>query len=159
MRRSGIRLAGLAITLALAGFGSSGCTTARNILGTRISPCFRVLPEAGQAVQLGNSRVKAPPILGVQWLATSDLVKAVELTRGTPPPASLAAVGHQATCAVAFRGRFHPGDVLAPWTPGPGPYKVAIVVVRQSDAHVISTVLLRRTPKSLHFSRGFAFIR
>jgi hypothetical protein len=76
-----------------------------------------------------------------------------------PPPASLAAVSHQATCLVAFSGTFGLSSVSHGWAPTAGPYLDAIVVVRQSDSDLVATVLFRRLPRAIRFFETTAFVR
>lgn len=148
----------LAVVASLA-VALTGCTTARNLLGTPISRCFRVLPTARLAVDL-SKRSAAAKLVGVQWIGASAIVAAGEHdSAGTEvemPPLVLLEKQHKRNvCAVAFSGKFAPSAVAKPWTPQAGPYKVAVVVVRQSDNHLLATVLLRRLPPGLHFSHRF----
>jgi hypothetical protein len=143
---------GLVLGLGLASTTLTGCTAARNGLGTHASSCFRILPEAHAAAGK-NSRFD-----GVLSTSAVVLVEAVgrEPHSGPPPvpPAPLAATSHEMTCLVRFRGVFSLSTVSRGWAPGPGPYWNAIVVVRQPTADVVATVLFRRIPLSIRFSDG-----
>lgn len=157
MRRPPPAVLGIALVLALATTTLTSCTAARNGLGTRVSSCFRLLPEAHAAA--GTSSKFA----GVQSLPGGDLIKAIsrEPHQGPlpAPPAALAEVAHQATCLVAFRGRFTLSSVSHGWAPMAGPYLNAVVVVRQSNADLVATVLFRRLPRSIPFFETTAFVR
>jgi hypothetical protein len=60
---------------------------------------------------------------------------------------------------VAFRGRFSLSSVSRGWAPMPGPYRDAIVVVRQSNSDLVATVLFRRLPRAISFFETTAFVR
>ena len=145
----------LAIVLGLAGITLAGCTAARNDLGTHVSSCFRVLPAARAAAGTGAT------FDGVLLLTGNNVIKAVSGVPqvGPPAPVLLMDVAHRATCLVAFKGTFTLSSVSNGWTPAAGPYLRAIVVMRQSNGHLVATVLLRRLPRALHFSRGLPFGR
>jgi hypothetical protein len=147
----------LLLVLALGCTTLEGCTAARNGLGTHVSLCFRFLPEAHAAAG-ASSR-----FAGVRSLSGGALVAAIAReahTGPTPtPPALLVAVTHEATCLVAFRGRFSLSSVSDGWAPMPGPYRNAIVVVRQSNSDIVATVLLRRLPRAIPFFETTAFVR
>jgi hypothetical protein len=129
----------------------TGCTAARNGLGTRASSCFRVLPEAHAAAGLSST------FDGVLSASPVVLVKAVRHESHGPPPVSPAVLvqdSHETTCLVAFRGTFRLSRVTRGWAPGPGPYRRAVVVVRQSNAALLATVLFHRLPRTMRFSDG-----
>jgi hypothetical protein len=148
----------LALSLLLA--GTAGCTAARNLLGTRISPCFRVLPAAQSAVGERPNGGPEPIFIGIQWLSANSLVRAVKKVPGAsaPPPAPLVNEHHRGVCAVAFRGAVSPSGSIEPWVPAPVAGKFAIAVVRQSDSRVLATVVLARLPPGLRFSKRYAFL-
>lgn len=154
MRRRLLRSgASLVLVTALWGGALSGCTAARNILGTRASLCFRVLPEARAAV--GKEAVFS----GVRALPGSDLVRAIRLFHhARRPPEALAHVAGKMTCLVAFRGRFRVSKVAKGWAPVPGPYRGAVVAVLPSSRQVVATVLFPRIPRSIRFLHGLAFL-
>jgi hypothetical protein len=145
----------LVLALVLGGAAMSGCTAARNGLGTDVSQCFRVLPAA-RAAAGASSKFE-----GVRSLQPGALLRAVNSAphhgRLPVPPAGLAASAHTSSCLVAFRGTFRLGDVTRGWAPAPGPYLNAIVVVRQSNGNLVATVLFRRLPRGIGFFHGTAF--
>ena len=159
MRRSGGRLSAalLAAALTVAGVTLGGCTAARNSLDTGVSRCFRVLPVA--RADVGSSGL----FLGVLWSPGKAVVDAVskELQGAPPappvPPALVAAENHM-TCLVAFKGSFAASQVQDGWAPLPGPALTAVVVVRQSDAQILATVLFHRIPGQLDFFHPSAFV-
>jgi hypothetical protein len=142
----------LALVLALVPLLGAGCTAARNGLGTNISSCFRVLPTAKGTAEGGSRRPVT--FVGLQWIGTDRLVHGVAKpgSGGPPPPPSLEPEHRLGVCAVAYRGVFSASSVTRPWVPGAGPYRIAIVVVRQSNNRVLATVLLARVPRGLHFA-------
>jgi hypothetical protein len=147
----------LALALALAATTFAGCTSARNSLGTRVSSCFRVLPEARAAA--GASAT----FDGVRSLSGAELLTAIsEAPHNSPPsapPVVLTAATRLSTCLVAFEGRFSLSSVSRGWAPQPGPYMNAIVVIRQTSGDVVATVLFRRFPRSIRFFHGSDFVR
>jgi hypothetical protein len=137
----------LVLALGLAAIAMTGCTAARNGLGTHVSSCFRVLPAAQAAA--GTSAT----FDGVRLLPGDALIRTVsDVTKGRPAlPDHLTDVSHEATCLVAFRGAFSLASVSRGWAPAPGPYVDAIVVMRQSSGDLVATVLLRRLPRAIRF--------
>ena len=135
------------LALVLAAIAMAGCTAARNGLGTHASSCFRVLPAA-QAAAGTSARFD-----GVRLLPGAALIRTVsDVAKGRPGlPEHLQEVSHQATCLVAFRGTFSLSSVSRGWSPAPGPYPNAIVVMRQSSGDLVATVLLRRLPRAIGF--------
>jgi len=146
----------LLVLLGLGCTGLAGCTAARNGLGTHVSLCFRVLPEAQAAVG------KSSRFAGVLSVPGGVLTAAIahQQPNGPPPaPAPLAAVSHKATCLVAFRGTFSLSGVRHGWAPFAGPYLNAIVVVLQSNSELVATVLVHRLPRVLAFFETTALVR
>lgn len=152
MRRP-LRLACVLLAAVLLGCGLAGCTAARNGLGTGVSMCFRVLPEAHAAV--GKSAIFA----GVRRLPGGDLVKAIEAAKKRPlPPDALLHVAHETTCLVAYRDHFTVAGVARGWAATRGPYRAAVVVMDLSTDKVVVTVLFRTVPRSIRFLRRLAFV-
>jgi hypothetical protein len=134
---------------AVGGAALGGCALARNGLGTRSSQCFRVLPEAKQAV--GKRVVFA----GVLSSSGGTLVKVVNhMPNHEALPDSLTGLTHETACLVAYRGDFTLSGVQRGWAPLSGPYRAAIVVVRPFDERVVVTVLFRKLPRSIDFRDG-----
>jgi hypothetical protein len=147
------RKASLLATLIGATLVLSSCTSVRNSLGTRTGVCFKVIPEARAAV--GSSA----RFDGVRAIPPSELLSAYEraVKAHVSVPDNLADNLRRATCLVAFRGSFSVTTVKEGWAPRSGPYRVAIVVLLQSDAKVIVTGLFKAVP--LRFAHYFAFER
>ena len=139
------------VALGLAGSLLLGaCTSVHNVLGTRESACFRVIPEARSAVGEG------PKFDGVRAISADALLRGVR-RRGVKAPARLTAVVHKSTCLVAFTGRFEPSAVRRPWVVRPGPYHYAVVVLLEPSGRLIATVLLPRL--AVRFRHTFAFVQ
>jgi len=146
-------IAAIVIGAVVGGSALSGCTAARNVLGTTDSLCFHTLPEARSA--LGARAFFA----GVRLLPVDDVVRAIERSRSHPKaPPSLLAMDHKRACLVAFRGEFSLARSRFGWALRPGPYKGAVVVVSPSDNKVIATILFRRVPNSIEFDHKIAFV-
>jgi hypothetical protein len=62
-------------------------------------------------------------------------------------------------CLVAFGGTFRLATATRGWAPAPGPYRNAIVVVRQSTGKVVATVLFGRLPRGIHFFELSGLVR
>lgn len=144
------RSAVIAVLLCAVASVSAACTSGGSVLGTRDSACFRVLPTARRDVG------PTPKFAGVRHLPSGVLL--ADLRRhhqqaGTVP--SSLEKNRSAACLVAFRGSFTPDDVSRSWTPHAGPYRVAIVIVDESNDRILATVLLHSTP--LDFTHHFAF--
>lgn len=117
----------------------SGCTTARNNLGTADSSCYLSLPTAAKAVgthahlvgvhgfTLGQLRHEQPKLFRV--LSTS-----------------VAASQH--VCVVAYTGTFSRTSVSHPLGRTSG--RLAVVVATFPSDHLLGTVIFRRLP--LRFS-------
>lgn len=115
----------------------SGCTGARNALGTKNSGCYVTLPAAVRAVH------GAGHLAGVRLEAVTSL-------RARAPRlyavATATGIHVQQVCLVAFRGRFHREEVLRPVGAGSG--RLAVVVLEYPDSRLLGTVLLVRAPVS-----------
>lgn len=144
-RRAG-RAVALPIALVLSAALISGCTASRNGLSTHDSACFRVYPEAYAAVQHHGH------FAGTRYMGPRALV--VELPH-VVVPAAISASFKMATCLVAFTGQFSVSNVEKGWSPGGGPGHIAIVIIRQRDLRLVSTVVLGRIPPRLVFAHIF----
>lgn len=117
----------------------SGCTAARNSLGTSSSPCFRAVPVASEAVK-DQGR-----LAGVRLLSSRDLDKRPRLRDVLSTRA-----GRQVrtVCAVAFTGSFRIGDVHDPIGHGPvgGEGTFAVVCVSTPQNKLLGTIVLSRSP-------------
>jgi hypothetical protein len=139
------RAAGSALVALLGAATLSSCTSVHNTLGTRDSPCFRVLPTAIHAVG-GKGRYK-----GVRFAPANTLVLDIHRQRqdqpGMPVPPDLIAAEKVPTCLVEYQGNFTMGDLVAAWSPsGSTMGTYAIVVIRQRDSSLVASVLLRHEP-------------
>ncbi|HVA02831.1 MAG TPA: hypothetical protein VMU64_03710 [Acidimicrobiales bacterium] len=118
---------------------SSGCTAARNTLGTNSSPCFHALALAADAVH--DQGVFA----GVRLVSDASLAKhgrmeALIRARSSTPLHSL--------CLVAYRGTFRLSQVLHPAgrMPSSGVGHFAIVVVSTPQNKLLATFVLEKEP-------------
>jgi hypothetical protein len=117
----------------------SGCTSARDTLGTNSSPCFHALALSADAVH--DRGVFA----GVRLVSASSLVKlhhleAVVKQRSTTPLHNV--------CLVAYRGDFHLTQVQRPAgaTPLSGVGHFAIVVISTPQNKLLATFVLAKEP-------------
>jgi hypothetical protein len=138
-RLAGTVASALVISLVLS-LGLGGCTSVKAGLGTRDSICFAALPQAQRAI--GTPAKFA----GVRYLSPVDLLSAVKRARRRHivPPDALVDIGRRGACLIGYRGRFQKSDFPSAWVPGAGPYRFAIVIVRQDDHQVVGVVLLSR---------------
>jgi hypothetical protein len=149
------RLAARACLAALAlwcGIAVSSCTSARNTLGTHVSACFRVLPEAEQAVG-DEGQYKGVHFEPVRNLLL-DLHKQHLGAAADNPPASIERAEHFPVCLVEYEGAYLLTLLEDGWSPsGAFTGSYAIVVIRQSNSQVVATVLLQHEPE--RFSRTY----
>ncbi len=148
--RLGVRLAALACVSGLLG----GCTPASNAIGPPESSKCLLAIAASRAAVHGRGRYAGVRYVSARSLA-ADLKASTELKalkKGQPPrhrvPPALAAV-RSAVCVVAWRGSFDPHAVRAGWPPRHRLGRLAIVVVRQHDVHVVVTLVLDHPPLAL----------
>jgi hypothetical protein len=142
MRR---KLVALLAAVALMGL-LGGCAASRNGLSTHNSVCFRVIPEAFAAVHDHGH------FAGDRYLPPRALILDV---RHSTVPAALENARRAGTCLVAFTGHFTVSDVSRSWDPSGRPGRIAIVIIRQRDLALVTTVVLRRIPPRLVFARVF----
>ena len=144
-----VKLAALAVVMAVCAL-LGGCTASRNGLGTHDNVCFRVYPEALAAVH-DHAR-----LVGERYLPPRALI--VQMP-GVAVPDALTDASRVATCLVAFTGHFMASEVRRGWAPRGRSGRIAIVVIRQRDLVVLSTVVLNRIPPHLVFARVFPKLR
>ena len=117
----------------------SGCTAARNTLGTSSSPCFRAVPVASEAVHDRGT------LAGVRLLSSRDLDKRPKLRAVLSTRA-----GQQVrtVCAIAYTGVFRVGEVQDPIGHGPmgGEGTFAVVCVSTPQNQLLGTIVLSRSP-------------
>ncbi len=128
----------LALLIALAaGTLAAGCASPRNALGTRASSCFKSIPVARRAVH------DAGRFGGVRYIGSRALARFLERSLapagGVPRWAVQAGAG---LCVVSFSGRFSAASVERGVPSGARGDRLALVVVRTSDQHLIATILL-----------------
>jgi hypothetical protein len=143
------RLVAASVVLVVASFGLAACTSARNVLGSHESPCFRVLAVARAAVN------DTGRFAGVRYLSPRDLTVALRAMKVGPHakfavPTVLTSE-RSAVCVVEYRGNYSTGGVALGWPPNRHGDPLAIVVVRVRDVRVLVTFVLRKAP--LRFSR------
>jgi hypothetical protein len=128
-------LASLALAL-------GACTSVKVGLGTRDSVCFSSLPEANRVVGVHAK------FAGVRYLSSARLLSSMKHVREhhLVPPDSLIDMGRRGACVFGYRGDFRSDEFPHAWFPELGPYRFAVVVVRQDDQKVVGVVLLRRPP-------------
>ena len=119
--------------------GLSGCTSARNTLGTNSSPCFRALALAADTVH------DRGVFTGVRLVSVSTLVRSRHLagvlkSRSSTPLHNV--------CLVSYRGTFRPDQVKRPagTVPSSGVGHFAVVVVSTPQNVVLATIVLEREP-------------
>jgi len=125
--------------LGLGSLGLSGCTSARNTLGTNSSPCFRALAPAEDAVH------DRGVFTGVRLVSASSLRKlhhfdSVLVQRSSTPLHNL--------CLVAYRGTYRPDQVKRPAgrVPASGVGHFAVVVVSSPQNVLLGTFVLEKEP-------------
>jgi hypothetical protein len=136
----------IALSLGLAGL--SGCTSARNTLGTNSSLCFRALAVARDAVHNKGQ------FAGVRLVRVAALVHNSNLRQEL-----VARSGGQLrdVCLVSYRGQFRLDQVDRPMgrAPKSGTGRFAIVAVSVPRNKLIATVVLGREPvRFRHYEFG-----
>ncbi len=140
-RRQRFHLTGLALATAVslaAGSGLAGCgAPTPGVSNGSVSACYRAIPVGSTAVHDRNAR-----LIGVHRIP-------VDVVRSRLPGwarAELAAENDTAVCAMAFRGRFAPGQVeMAPGSEG-GDY--ALVLVSSRRLHLVGAIVLNNLPRA-----------
>jgi hypothetical protein len=142
--------------------GLAACQKVTKSVTTSISPCFRVLPQAREAVGKQGSIVDIARLRG-EAVTVFDRALRGATTPGIPPsspapPSSEpgtapdAVAGRRDVCVVAFRGTFDPSRVQHLVRSETGRY--AIVTVGSLTQRVRLVVLTDQLPPPLHAHRG-----
>lgn len=118
----------------------SGCTSARNALGTNSSPCYLALPVAKDAVH-GRGR-----FVGVRLVKASELATKVLVLRALTARSG-GKLGD--VCVVAYSGHYTLSQVESPLgrAPATGVGRYAIVVVDRSSNKLLATVVRNKEPE------------
>ncbi len=117
----------------------SGCTSARDTLGTNSSPCFHALALAADAV---HDRGK---FAGVRLVSDSGLGK---MRHVEPVVKARSTTRLHNVCLVAYRGDFRLSQVMRPAgkMPSSGVGHFAIVVVSTPQNKLLATFVLANEP-------------
>ena len=125
------------VSLAVVAGAVGGCTSARDTLGTSVSPCFKALAVARDAVRDRGS------FAGVRVLSAVALGHDV-----SPAPAGLLAGAGNDVCVVSYKGSYRLDQVARP-RGGPPPGGVgafAIVVVSKPQNKLLGTFVRSTQP-------------
>jgi hypothetical protein len=149
--RSARRLGAIAVALGTLSF--SGCTAARDTLGTNSSPCFRALALAADAVH------DRGVFTGVRLVSASSLAKLhrPDFQRVEQLLSQRSRTRLHNLCLVSYRGTFHPDQVKQPAEPVPlsGVGHFAVVVVSTPQNEVLATFVLEKEPVRMrHLALG-----
>ncbi len=117
----------------------SGCTSARNTLGTNASPCFQALAVAEDAVK-GRGTFAGVRLLSFTKIGSDAHVLAVLSAR--------AGTTVHDVCAVSYKGSFTVDQVERPLGPIPtgGVGHYAIVIVSKPQNRLLGTVVRLTQP-------------
>lgn len=143
--RSRRRRAQAAVGGALVAFSllASACTSPKDTLGTDVSPCFRALAVAAQAVHRHGH------FSGVRYLPASALgVDLVRTHQRRDVPPELTGLKN-AVCAVAYTGSFSKTSVSKGWSLTSAVGHFALVVVSAKQNQLLATIVLKRLPLRL----------
>jgi len=128
----------------------SGCTAARDTLGTNSSPCFQALAQAKEAVH--DRGVFA----GVRLVSDTTLSK---LRRLHTVLDQRSTTRLRAVCLVAYRGDFRPDQVKRPAgkVPASGVGHFAVVAISTPQKDLLATFVLEKEPvRFRHLALGHA---
>jgi hypothetical protein len=144
------RRLGAVAAVALGTLSLSGCTAARDTLGTNSSPCFRALALAEDAVH------DRGVFTGVRLVSVSSLAK---LQRVDKVLSQRSRTRLRNLCLVSYRGTFRPDQVKQPAGPvlpsGEGHF--AVVVVSSPQNVLLATFVLEKEPvRFRHLALGHA---
>jgi hypothetical protein len=117
----------------------SGCTAARDTLGTNSSPCFRALALAADAVHDRGT------FTGVRLVSATALVK---LHRLDSVLLQRSSTRLRNVCLVSYRGTFRASEVSRPAgrAPSSGVGHFAVVVVSTPQNVLLATFVLEKEP-------------
>lgn len=133
-RLPGATLAALAMIAISAGCG----TPTPGVSNGSVSACYRALPVGRAAIHEPTAH-----LIGVHRIP-------VDKVRSHLPPAAkaeLAAENDTAVCAMAFHGKFAPGQVDKADPASSGSY--AVVLVSSRKLHLVGSVVLDSLPRAL----------
>jgi hypothetical protein len=138
-RQSWFGRVGIAVAVALGSSWLSGCTSARDTLGTNSSPCFHALALAADAVH-DRGVFTGVRLVSDTTLAKLHRVEAVLKRRSSTPLHNV--------CLVAYKGDYRPGQVerMAGKVPASGVGHFAIVVVSTPQNDLLATFVLEKEP-------------
>jgi hypothetical protein len=130
----------LVLGLSLSG-ALAGCTSARDTLGTSVSPCFKALAVASEAVHDRGT------FEGVRLVSITSLGHTARLRLSARAGPSVHSV-----CVVSYKGTFRLDQVEKPVgrVPAGGVGRYAIVVVSKPQDKLIGTLV--RLTQPLRFS-------
>lgn len=136
--RAGRRaLAGIAVAVTAAALGGCGAPTP-GVSNGSVSACYRAVPVGNRAIHEPGAR-----LIGVHRIP----VDAVRSHLPQQARAQLAAENDTAVCAMAFHGRFHPGQVDLAEPTASGDYALVLVSSRHLD--LVGAVVLDHLPRAL----------
>ncbi len=127
------------VAVALGSSWLSGCTSARDTLGTNSSPCFHALALAADAVH-DRGKFAGVRLVSDTTLAKLHRVEAVLKQRSSTPLHNV--------CLVAYRGDYRSDQVerVAGKVPTSGTGHFAIVVVSTPQNDLLATFVLEKEP-------------
>jgi hypothetical protein len=130
-----------ALTVVAAGVALTGCATVKAGLGPKDQVCFSSIPAAKAVVG------PKAQFAGVRFVSPHDLLEAVRgpNLQDLGPPDALQDFGRHGACLVGYRGALGTKVIAHAWRPVPGPVRFLVVVVRQSDHHVLGVIALPKT--------------
>ena len=133
------RRVGVVAAIALGSSWLSGCTAARDTLGTNSSPCFHALALAADAVH-DRGVFTGVRLVSDTTLAKLHRVEAVIKHRSSTPLHNV--------CLVAYRGSYRPSQVqrVAGKVPASGVGHFAVVVVSTPQNDLLATFVLEKEP-------------
>jgi hypothetical protein len=138
----------VAVAVGLGAGTLSGCTAARDTLGTNSSPCFRALAIGEDAVH-DRGTFAGVRLVSAATLAKLRHVDGVIAERSTTPVHNV--------CLVAYRGSFRLDQVKrsAGRTPPGGVGHFAVVIVSNPQNVLLATFVLQREPvRFRHLASG-----
>lgn len=144
------RLGAMAV-VALGTLSLTGCTAARDTLGTNSSPCFRALALASDAVH------DRGVFTGVRLVSASSLAKLQHMDKVL---SQRSRTRLHNLCLVSYRGTFRPDQVKKPAGPIPsaGEGHFAVVVVSTPQNVVLATIVLEKEPvRFRHLALGHTY--
>ena len=143
----------VAVAVALGMLSLSGCTAARDTLGTNSSPCFRALALAADAVH------DRGVFTGVRLVSASSLAKLhrPDFQRVESLLSQRSRTRLRNLCLISYRGTFRPDQVKRSAEPLPpsGVGHFAVVVVSTPQNEVLATFVLAKEPVRMrHLALG-----